>query len=205
MARPLDRYRIDDDGLGAERRESYRKVDRSAGMAFGAAIASLLVATMVVNQSAGALQPQGSVAGTGFQVGTITLTDDDEGRSLVNLANMVPSRPAQECLEVTYEGTILPVDVSLQALADGPLAEHVDVDIERGTGGGYGRCDEITGAETVYHGDLASLASGEPVPVGTWRNTGDRSSFRFTFHLQDDAAAIGQATSVDFRWEAVPQ
>ncbi len=204
MARPLDGYRIDD-GLGAERRESYRKVDRSAGMAFGAAIASLLVATMVVNQSAGALQPKGSVAGTGFQVGTITLNDDDEGRSLVNLANMVPSRPARECLEVTYEGTILPVEVSLQALADGPLAEHVVVDIERGTGGGYGRCDEITGAEPVYHGSLASLAAGEPLAVGTWRNTGDRSSFRFTFRLEDDAAAIGQATSVDFRWEAVPQ
>lgn len=204
MARALDQYRIDD-GLGAERRESYRRVDRSAGMAFGAAIASLLVATMVVNQSAGALQPKGSVAGTGFQVGTITLDDDDEGRSLVNLANMVPRHPAQECIEVTYDGTILPVTVSLQALADGPLAEHIVVDIERGEGGGYGRCDEITGAEPLYHGQLSDLAAGEPLTVGTYRNTGDRTSFRFRFELEDDAAAIGQATSVDFRWEAVPQ
>lgn len=78
------------------------------------------------------------------------------------------------------------------------------VDIERGNGGGNGRCDEITQVEPVYHGDLASLAT-QPLVVSMWRSTGDRSSFRFTFQLEDDAAAIGQATTVDFRWEAVAQ
>ena len=85
-------------------------------MAFGAAIASLLVSTIVVNQSSSALEPQGAIAGNSFQVGTIALSDDDEGQSLVNLADMMPGHPAQECIELTYDGRECrdQVDVSVE-------------------------------------------------------------------------------------------
>jgi hypothetical protein len=203
VARPLAQYLIDD-GLQAQRRASHRRVDRSAAMAFGAAIASLLVATVVVNQSSSALQPQGSIAGNSFEVGTITLSDDDEGQSLVNLSNMVPSHPAEGCIDVTYNGTVLPVEVSLQALADGPLARYVEVAIDKATGGGFGRCGELTDVEPIYRGTLADLAAGEPLTVATYRNSGEHTSYRFHFTLRDDAGAIGQATTADFRWEARP-
>lgn len=203
MARPLDQYRIDD-GLGAQRAAASRRVDRSAAMAFGAAIASLLVATMVVNQSASALQPKGSIAGNSLAVGTITLADDDQGQSLVNLTNMVPSRPAQQCIEVTYQGTILPVSVGLTTVADGGLASHISVEIDKAATGGFDDCAAFTDAEPVYRGNLADLAAGPPLAVDVYRNQGDHTSFRFRFQLADDAEAMGQATTVDFRWEAVP-
>jgi hypothetical protein len=203
MARSLTQYRIDD-GLQAQRAESARRVDRSAAMAFGAAIASLLVAALVVNSSAEALEPEGTLAGNSLEVGTITLVDDDQGRSLVDLANMVPDRPVEECIEVTYEGTLLPVEVSLVALVNGPLARFVTVEVDAATSGGYGRCEDLGQTRPLFRGSLAELAAGDPLIVDTYRNTGDGTSFRFHFELQDEAGAIGQAVSVDFRWEAVP-
>lgn len=204
MARPLDGYRIDDD-QGTEYTESSRRVDRSAAMAFGAAIASLVVAAIVVNQSASALEPQGAVAGNNFEVGTISLVDDDEGRSLVDLDNMVPGRPAQECIQVTYEGSLLPVELTLAAEADGELARHIMVEIDRADDGGFGRCDAFVATERLYDGLLADMAAADPLLADIYRNQGESTSFRFRFELLDEAEAMGQASTVDFRWEATPR
>lgn len=207
MARPLGsnlstgtRF---DSSISVVDREGGR-LDRAAARAFAAAISSLIIATLVVSQSADALDPEGTVAGNSFEAGTIALTDDDQGRSLLSLTDMAPDRPTERCINVVYEGTILPADISLAATTTGVLADFLAVDIEAGSGGGFETCDGFAPGETIYEGTVGDLAAAEPMLVAIARNVGDEISFRFRFVLLDDARAVGQSASLDFVWEAVP-
>lgn len=207
MARPLEAGLTTD--LSVEQaptidEKASGRLDRAAVRAFAAAISSLIIATLVVSQSARALEPEGTLAGNSFEAGTITLVDDDQGRSLVSLSDMAPGRPVIKCITVSYEGTILPVDVSLAASTDGPLADYLEVVIESGTGGGFGSCDTFVPDATIYSGTVGVLSRANPMPVGTLRNQDDDISFRFRFELVDDGRAVGESTSLDFVWEAVP-
>lgn len=185
--------------------ESRRRVDRSTARALAAAIASLVIATLVVSGSTQALHPEGTASSNELQAGSITLVDDDLGRSLVELDNMAPGRPSQQCISVGYAGTVLPVSLTLSATSQGDIAEYVLVTIERGSAASFGSCDGfLADGAAAFSGRVGDLVVGEPVPVGTMRNEGQSISFRFTFDLADEAAAEGRAGSVDFVWEAVP-
>ncbi len=179
-------------------------VDRSAARALAAAISSLIISTLVVSQSAQALDPEGTIGANAVAAGTVNLVDDDQGRSLVNLTDMAPGRPVEECIVVTYEGTVLPVDISLAATTIGPLADYLWVDAELGSGGGYGSCDGFVASEVAFSGSVTDFAQTDPLRVAKLRNQGDGLAFRFRFDVLDDAGAIGQAASVDFVWEATP-
>ena len=179
-------------------------MDRAAVRAFAAAIGSLIIATLVVSQSARALEPEGTVAGNSFEAGTITLVDDDQGRSLVSLTDMAPGRPVERCITVSYEGTILPVEVSLAATTNGPLAQYLSVEIEAGTGGSFGSCETFEATESLYSGTVGELSRAKPMVVAELRNQDDEIGFRFRFELLDDGRAVGESTSLDFVWEAVP-
>jgi len=86
MARSLDNYDVSNLAR-PERLLDPRRLDRSAARAIAAAISSLLITTLVVSSSVSALEPEGTIAGNSFGAGTITLVDDDRGRSLVNLSD----------------------------------------------------------------------------------------------------------------------
>lgn len=204
MARSLDTVDLDED-LRSERLLDPRRLDRSAVRSIAAAISSLLITTLVVSQSASALQPEGTIAGNSFEAGTITLVDDDQGRSLVDLEAMAPGRPVSECINVEYTGSILPVDLSLASTATGALAEFLWVEVEIGDRGGFGSCEGFEPTETIYSGTLADLSRRGPTRVQSFRNTGDSASFRFGFEILDDGRAVGMATSADFVWEVVPR
>ena len=201
MARSLREY----DTCGVEPEETAReRIDRTTARALAAAVASLAVATFVVGTSTNALDPGGTVAGSSLESGTVSLRDDDGGRSLVQLENMAPRRPVERCITVTYDGTVLPVDVTLTARTDGDIADYVLATIERGDAGGYDSCDEFEPTEQVFSGRLGDIAEGEPLGLGAMRYQGEDISFRFTFELADEADAAGRSGSVDFVWEAVP-
>ncbi len=206
MARPLDSIHspppdraapVDPPAVG-------KRLDRAAARAFAAAISSLIIATLVVSQSAQALDPEGTVAANSIAAGTITLVDDDQGRSMVQLSDMAPGRPAEECITVSYAGTILPVDVRLTATVAGELADYLWVDIERGTGSGFGSCDDFDPVAEVFSSSIGDLGRSDPLPVATFRNVEDDVTFRFRFEVLDDERAVGQAASIDVVWEAVP-
>ena len=201
MARPLSRF---DDRVSAPADTARERIDRTTARALAAAVASLAVATFVVGTSTNALDPGGTVAGNSFESGTVSLRDDDGGRSLVQLENMAPRRPIERCITITYDGTVLPVDVTLAARTDGDIADFVVANIERGTAGGYDSCDEFEASEHVYEGRLGDLADGLPIALGAMRFQGESIAFRFTFELADEAAAAGRSGSIDFVWEAVP-
>ena len=86
------------------------------------------------------------------------LTDDDNGTTLFDIPNMVPGRPASDCIAVTYEGDVLPVDVHLDASADGALVEALLVTIEGGTGGSFQNCGGFEPDGTLFEGTLQELA-----------------------------------------------
>lgn len=204
MARSLEDF--DTESLARpERTLDPRRLDRSAARAIAAAISSLLITALVVSNSVSALEPEGTIAGNSFEAGTITLVDDDQGRSLVNLADMAPGRPVEECISVEYTGSILPVDLSVAATADGPLAEYLWVDAEIGTGGEFGTCDGFQPEISVFSGTLGDIVRQEAITVASFSNTGDEATFRFSFELLDDGRAVGTATAADFVWEVVPQ
>lgn len=208
MARPLQTgLNVDpsiDESTEHEQAQASRRLDRAAARAFAAAISSLIIATLVVSQSARALDPEGTLAGNSFEAGTISLVDDDQGRSLIQLNNMAPGRPVERCINVSYEGTILPVDVTFAATTNGPLDQFLSVQVESGIGGGFEDCASFAPETTIYAGTLDVLADAGPIAVATFRNQTDDLSFRFRFELLDEGGAIGQSTALDFVWEAVP-
>lgn len=179
-------------------------VARSTARAFAAALSALLVASLVVSRSNDALSTDGTIAGSVVSAGTISLVDDDQGRALFDLEDVAPGRPADRCIEVVYEGSILPVDLDMRAAASGPLAEFLDVTVEAGSGGGFDSCDGFVAEASVFAGTLAGLVGEEWVSLGRIVNTGDRATYRVRFAVQDRQEALGLTTNADFTWEATP-
>lgn len=203
MARPLDAASLDTESNGDSVAASSR-IDRAAARAFASAISALIISTLVVSQSTAAIDPDGTVAGNAVAAGTVELSDDDQGRSLVDLDAMAPNRPVEECITVSYAGTILPVELTLDTQTVGDLGPFLDVEIEQGEGGGFDDCDGFEPTELVFDGTLGELADVGALPLGSFYNTGDAATFRFRFELADEAAAAGRSSSIDFVWEAAP-
>ena len=203
MPRPLDdvlTISVKDE----EAEASSSRIDRAAARAFAAAVSALIISTLVVSQSTAAIDPDGTVAGNSFEVGTVSLVDDDQGRSLVNLENMAPERPMLECISVAYAGSILPVELTLDAQTVGDLGPFLDVRIERGSGGGFGDCNGFVAAQEIFNGTLAELDVRGAMPLGFIYNAEEEHVFRFRFELQNEADAVGRGSSIDFVWEAAP-
>ncbi len=134
-----------------------------------------------------------------------SLVDDDEGRSLFDLSDMVPGRPVVHCIEVTYDGSIVPVELAMQAQAAGELARYLDVTVEDGRGGGFDDCSAFRPNGLVFDGTLDELAASGWLPLGDILNTGDGVSFRISFDVQDRQEALGRSASTSFLWEVTPR
>ncbi|MEL6983550.1 MAG: hypothetical protein AAFO29_14080, partial [Actinomycetota bacterium] len=90
MARSLLDYREPGIETATENREN--RVGRLAAAALAAAVSALVIGSLVVTFSDRALDPTGTVAAGSVTSGTIALVDDDQGRSLFDLTDMVPGR-----------------------------------------------------------------------------------------------------------------
>lgn len=179
------------------------RVASSTGRAVGAALACLLVTSLVVERSIAAVQPSDNNSGGAFVAASLELNDDDEGRSLVNLTNMVPGTTTSSCINLTYEGSLFPIELVMRMEAIGELSEFVQVTVVRGTGGIFGDCSDFVERETVYSGSLAGLTESELI-VGVLRSTNETRSFRFDYRLTDTADAMGKTASADVVWEVRP-
>ena len=200
MSRPLDQLQptVDTSATGE------RRLARATARAFAAALSALLISTLVVSRSDAALQADGTTSASTATTGTIELVDDDGGRSLFDLRDIAPGRPFERCVEVSYEGTLLPVELTVLAEAEGELAGFLDTTIESGTGGGFNSCAAFTPESVVYRGTLADLAASGATEVATLYNTGDSRSFRIRFEVADTNDALGLTTTAGFVWEVRP-
>jgi len=202
MPRPLGDLRTAGNDETDHRRDL--TMTRRTSRSFAAAVALLLLATLVANRTSGALNKVPTNASAQVSAGTIELDDDDGERSLFDIDALTPTRPIDRCIDVQYSGTILPVELRMNAAADGPLRDYLDVIIEIGSGGSYDSCDGFVADDDVFTGTLAEFADEEWTELGTFLNTGDSRTFRITMQLQDRSEAVGQTTSVEFGWEAIP-
>ena len=179
-----------------------RKAARSTGLVFACAFCALVVSVLVVQRSTAALSVKAN-AEVLVGAGTLELTDDDAGRSLLDVSALVPGRPIEACIQVHYNGSVVPAAVSLVPTAAGPLAAYLDLSVEQGTGGSYDDCAGFIPEEIVAAGMLSDI-TGRRHKVTTILVSPATMSFRLTVELVDDGAAQGLETTVELTWEAVP-
>ena len=180
-----------------------RRIASSTGRAIGAALACLMVTSLVVERSIAAVQPADGNSGGAFVAASIALSDDDEGRSLVNLTDMVPGKTTSSCINLTYEGTLFPIELLMTVEALGELSRFVEVTITEGSGGEFGDCTGFVANTELVRGTLADLAETETV-VGIIRSEQETKGFRFDYRLTDTSDAIGKSASADIVWEVRP-
>ena len=147
----------------------------------------------------------GTDSGTGVDG---KLTDDDGGAPLFNAPALHPGEKVSSCIEIKYSGT-QDAPVKLAGRGSGGLDQYMDVDVERGTGGGYHNCDGFTGTK-IFTGTLAEfLRTGDSaesaIPAWTASDAEPTRTFRISVALRDVPQAEGQTASVDFEWSAPGQ
>ncbi len=163
--------------------------------------------------------------GNNFAAGTVTIVDDDTGLVLFNIGNLAPGQSFENCIEVTYTGT-LDADVRLYGanLATTTalnLAPELNLTIEEGTASGF-TATELGGNEgdcTGFVFGSTLTAVGETVDsfatnhtnfatgLSTWAPLGsssDARTYRFVVELDAGAADAyqGMDAQIDFVWEA---
>jgi hypothetical protein len=176
--------------------------------------ALLLVGFMVMGVSRAAFFDTTTNDANSFAAGTVVLVDDDTGSAMFSVSNMKPGDSSVECIEVTYNGTVVPADVveyvDTGDLAGTGLDTYLNLTIERGTGGSFGDCTGFSSENTDYSGTLAGFAAASTdfaSGAGTWAPAaqGEAKVYRFTATLQDNNAAQGLNATVTFTWEAQNQ
>jgi predicted ribosomally synthesized peptide with SipW-like signal peptide len=216
-------------GPGRSRAEARRPAGEPTGRSQGKnklagrlGLTTLIVAMLAMVLGAGtwsAFSSTTSNPGNSFDVGTVTLTDNDSDTAMLSLSNAKPADSDTSCITVTYEGT-LDATVRLYGTTGGTgLAQYLDLTVTRGSGAaGFDNCTGFTpdatdyvgaGSGVVYQGTLDGFpdayagaivdpTSGTPE---TW-TTSENHQYRFQVTVQDNSAAQGMTATQVFTWEA---
>jgi hypothetical protein len=182
------------------------------------ALSLLLVGFLVVTGSRSAFTDTTINADNNWAAGTVSLTDDDAGFAMFNAAGLKADDIIENCLVVTYDGS-LPANVKLYAgTLAGSLGTYLDLEVEIGDGGAFTGtatvedtipCTDFTNGTSIYSGTLAAFAGTSTdfgSGVGVWApTTGLFKTYRFVVTVQDNNLAQGQTATVDFIWEAQNQ
>ena len=143
-----------------------------------------------------------AVPGTSWADST-SLATDAGGLPLVSAAQLSPGHVLERCIVLTTPTVYTSADLAMYVTADGDLANHLNVTVESGQGGGFSDCSGFTG-RLVYVGTLGALAAGfslqQPERVGRYSSTVSSVTLRLRFSVQDDNAAQGQTTTAAFWW-----
>lgn len=169
------------------------------------AITALLVSFLVIDRTSTALSAGAATPPAELIAGRVELTDDDADRTLFDLSDLLPGRPAANCIGVAYEGTVFDGAVELRGRGAGALAPHLDVRIESGTGGGFGRCGGFRPEGVVFDGTVAELVGrhgpdGRALVAMRLETTRQRRTFRVTLEVRDVEAAEGATASFELLW-----
>ena len=139
------------------------------------------------------------------QLASVALTDDDGDQALFTDTELAPGRPVTRCLEVRYAGPAGPGDVHLVADdVTGTLADALQVQVDRGTGGSFASCAGFTGSR-VFDGTLTGLVDATEVGVSTGWVPGatDQRTYRITVEVPAGSEP-GRTSTATFRWLVVP-
>jgi hypothetical protein len=154
-----------------------------------------------------------------FAAGTVSISDNDAGGSLLSLSNATPGSSSTGCIKITYSGS-LNANVHLYGTASGSLPSYLTLTVTRGSDSSpsFSSCGSFTadstnyigsGAGVIYSGSLSAFpgtyaagvidpTSGSPA---TWSSS-DAHSYKFVVTVQNNAAAQGLSSTASFTWEA---
>lgn len=166
----------------------------------------LLSSVLVAGEALGMLRPEPAPQARNLAEGSVQLTTDAGATALFDERGLVPGRVVTRCVAVSYLGDPVPSQLDLRVDASGPLARHLEMTVESGSGGGYGTCDGFRG-DVRFRGTLAEFAaahgqSGDGLAIGMANQDTATTTFRFRFTPRDDAAAQGLASTGAFTWSA---
>jgi len=161
-------------------------------------------------------------AGNIVEAGSVKLSDNGDGSSMLSLSGAVPGNTTSACVRVTYAGT-LPASVRLHGTTTGTgLDQYLDLKVTRGvyspTEPAFKSCTNFqadgtnyigAGNGVIYNGTLQAYAddyaSGlvDPLPGSpeSW-TTGEVHVYRLDVTLQNDFSAQNKDAAQAFRWEA---
>lgn len=183
-----------------------------------APVAVLVAGLMVWQGSTAAFTSTTRNAGNSWAAGQVALTDDDAGRAGFTVENLVPGATGERCIVVTSNSTV-PGEVRayVQNLAGSAvgLENHIDLRVERGTGGSFNDCtgfSPVPGALPAQSlSTLAQVNYDYATGGARWDTTGtagESATYRGTWtfntagmtQAQIDALQ-GARVSVDLVWE----
>jgi hypothetical protein len=183
-----------------------------------APIAVLVAGVMVWQGSTAAFTATTRNAGNSWATGQVALTDDDAGRAGFTVEDLVPGATGEKCIEVTSNSTVAgevrAYTQNLSGSAAG-LEDHIDLRVERGTGGSFESCDGFTpvpGALPAQSLTTLSQANRDYATGGAIWDTegraGESSTYRGTWTFDTEGltqsqidALQGSRVSVDLVWE----
>lgn len=146
-----------------------------------------------------------------FATGYIELDTDSVTRLLFDASGLYPGPVLEQCITVSYAGTIGDVAVRLHAQMVGGtgLDDFVATRFQVGRGGGEGSCTGFRAERTIFDGTLAELGAAHPDFEGgavVWEQAqpGDQLTLRATAEIVDDNAAQGLTTEFMLTVEARP-
>jgi hypothetical protein len=157
-----------------------------------------------------------------FATGTVAITDNDAGGTMLSISSGKPGQPSGTstgCIKVTYTGS-LDSTVRLYATVAGTLAPYLQLTVTRGTDSApsFASCTNFTADATNYIGQGAGVifsgllsayptnyAGGIVDPTSgspeTW-TTNEAHSYKFVISLNNNSSAQGLSSTATFTWEA---
>ncbi|MCM3689127.1 hypothetical protein [Kocuria rosea] len=183
-----------------------------------APVAVLVAGLMVWQGSTAAFTATTRNSGNSWATGQVALTDDDAGRAGFTVENLVPGATGERCIVVTSNSTVAgevrAYTQNLSGSAAG-LEDHIDLRVERGTGGSFDSCDGFTpvpGALPAQSLTTLAQANRDYATGGAaWETegtSGESTTYRgiWTFDTANMSQAQidalqGSRVSVDLVWE----
>jgi len=185
-------------------------------------LAAALVAALAIGVTFAKFSNTTSNPGDSFATGTVTITDNDAGGTMLSMSSGKPGQASGTttgCIKVTYTGS-LDSSVRLYGTVSGSLAAYLQLTVTRGTDSApsFASCTNFfadgtnyigQGAGVIYSGLLnaypANYSSGIVDPTSgspaTW-STNTSHSYKFVVSLNNNPNAQGLSATGTFTWEA---
>jgi hypothetical protein len=155
--------------------------------------------------------------GDTLSAGTVLLTDNAGGQTLITVSGLRPGVAPSRCVKVVYQGTLNSTIKMYGATTGGTgLENYLMVSVTRGSGvtGTFPDCTGFTpdttdynllGPGVLYSGLLAGYpadrAGGLTDPRLNWA-TGEEHWYQFTVDVLEPPAALGLSATASFTWDA---
>ncbi len=190
-------------------------VDRALA-AVGVLLGLTVLAVSTWTATSAAFSANSQTPGNSFTAGTVSLTDNGGGTSILVLGAARPTSTLTRCINVTYTGSLTAADLRLYSGSyqspdagtdpDG-LAPYVTLVVERRPGSATSTCSNFAGGTgtTVFSGDASVFGASNgtyATGVGSFTPTpGAVYAYRVTTTVRDDPAAQATTMSIGLVWE----